>query len=113
MGKIEDAIKKINEEIQKQPENRYLALVGEHIIDQITTEDKAEKVLQEKRTMKGAMKEILGKARKQKYGNYAAVEDAVVYRWAREYFGLGEEANPQMAAEPIKKGIYVKLEDFL
>lgn len=38
MGKIEEAIKKINTEIQKQPNNRYLALVGEHIIDQITTE---------------------------------------------------------------------------
>lgn len=32
MGKIEDAIKKINTEIQKEPSNRYLALVGEHMI---------------------------------------------------------------------------------
>lgn len=38
MGKIEDAIKKINTEIQKEPSNRYLALVGEHIIDNITSE---------------------------------------------------------------------------
>ena len=28
MGKIEDAIKKINTEIQKEPSNRYLALIG-------------------------------------------------------------------------------------
>ena len=28
MGKIEDAMKKINAEIQKEPSNRYLALVG-------------------------------------------------------------------------------------
>ena len=45
MGKIEDAIKKINTEIQKEPSNRYLALVGEHIIDNITSEAAAEKVL--------------------------------------------------------------------
>ena len=51
MGKIEDAIKKINTEIQKEPSNRYLALVGEHIIDNITSEAAAEKVLKEERRL--------------------------------------------------------------
>lgn len=56
MGKIEDAIKKINTEIQKEPSNRYLALVGEHIIDNITSRKQAaEKVLKEEKTLAKAL----------------------------------------------------------
>ena len=47
MGKIEDAIKKINVEIQKEPNEEVLAKIGEYIIDQITTEEVAEKILAE------------------------------------------------------------------
>ena len=88
MGKIEEAIKKINTEIQKQPNIRYLALIGEHIIDCITTEAAAEAVLAEKKTLSGAMQKIQTEAGKQKNGNMAIVEDCIVYGWAREYFGL-------------------------
>lgn len=111
MGKIEDAIKKINTEIQKEPSNRYLALVGEHIIDNITSEAAAEKVLKEEKTLAKALGGIQNKASKQKTGNCAVIEDSVVYGWAREYFGL--TANPQAPAEEAKKGVCVSLEDFL
>ena len=33
MSRIEDAVKKINLEIQKEPDNGYIAVVGEYIID--------------------------------------------------------------------------------
>ena len=111
MGKIEDAIKKINTEIQKEPSNRYLALVGEHIIDNITSEAAAEKVLKEEKTLAKALGGIQNKASKQKTGKCAVIEDSVVYGWAREYFGL--TANPQAPAEEAKKGVCVSLEDFL
>ncbi len=112
MGKIDEAIKKINTEIQKQPNNRYLALVGEHIIDRITTEAAAEKVLKAEKTLARALTGIQNRASRQKEGNCAVIEDAVVYGWAREYFDLTEEANPQTPAEAPKKGVCVKLEDF-
>lgn len=32
MGKIENAIEKLNNDIQKHPEDQYRALVGEHLI---------------------------------------------------------------------------------
>lgn len=102
MGKIEDAIKKINTEIQKEPSNRYLALVGEHIIDNITSEAAAEKVLKKEKTLAKALAGIENQASKQKEGNCAVIEDSVVYGWAREYFGL--TANPQAPAEEPKKG---------
>lgn len=113
MGKIEDAIKKINTEIQKEPSNRYLALVGEHIIDNITSEAEAEKVLKAEKTLEKALAGIENRASKQRTGRCAAIEDAVVYGWAREYFGLTEAANPQTPAEEVKKGVRVSLEDFL
>ena len=107
MGQIEEAIKKINAEIQKQPNNEYLALIGEHIIDCITTEDTAEEVLKTEKTLAGALREIEANAAKRKSGKVAVVEDAVVYGWAREYFGLttnpakkrSETAKPQTAAK--------------
>ena len=75
MGKIEDAIKKINTEIQKEPSNRYLALVGEHIIDNITSEAAAEKVLKKEKTLAKALAGIENQASKQKEGDCAVIED--------------------------------------
>nr|DAJ40301.1 MAG TPA: PcfK-like protein [Caudoviricetes sp.] len=111
MGKIEDAIKKINLQIQMSPNDKYRALIGEYIIDQITTEAAAEQILQAEKTLNRALVEITKKAEKQKMGNCAVIEDSVVYGWAREYFGL--TANPQTPAEEPKKGVCVSLEDFL
>ena len=47
MSRIEDAVKKINLEIQKEPDNGYIAAVGEYIIDCITSEEAADAVLTE------------------------------------------------------------------
>lgn len=66
MGKIEDAIKKINTEIQKEPSNRYMALIGEHIIDNITSEAAAEKVLKKEKTLAKALAGIENQASKQR-----------------------------------------------
>lgn len=110
MGKIEEAIKKINEEVQKDPTNQYLALVGEHIIDRITTEAAAASVLAEDKTLAGVMRQIEAEAKKRSRGNCAVIADDIVYRWARDYFGLSETANPQ---SPAGKGICLSLEDFL
>lgn len=107
MGKIEEAIKKINTEIQKEPNNRYLALVGENIIDCIMTDDDAEKVLQEGKTLAEAMKAIMKEASKKKQGSVAVLQDAEVYRIAQAFFSL----NPQAPAE--KKCVALSLEDFL
>lgn len=75
MGKIEDAIKKINTEIQKEPGSGYIAAVGEHILDCITTEEAAEAVLAEGKTLSGALEGIRNameeKARKRHNGTKA------------------------------------------
>ena len=98
MGKIEEAIKKINDEVQKNHSNTYLVMVGEHIIDCITTEEAAEKVLHQGRNLQSCLAHIQGQASKQKNGNVAVIDDVTVYGWAREYFGLAaaEEKKPHL-----------------
>lgn len=120
MGKIEDAIKKINGEVQKNHSNTYLVLVGEHIIDCIVTEEAGEKVLQAGKSLESCLGHIQKEAAKQKSGSVAVIEDATVYRWAREYFGLEtterklrlELVKPQMSAEEPKKRKHLSLDDF-
>lgn len=117
MSRIEDAVKKINLDIQKEPDNGYIAAVGEYIIDCITSEEAADAVLTEGKTLSGALEEIRnameGKARKRYNGTKAScVEIAVpkedVFKMAREYFGLHEAGG-----RPMKKGVSLSLEDFL
>lgn len=115
MEKIEEAIKKINTEIQKKPNDEYIALIGEHIIDQIVTDEAADAVLQKEKTLTGALEEIFRKAKVKASGNRTAIRSEVVYGWAREYFGLKEAkkteaANPQTAAE--KETNHLSLDDF-
>lgn len=121
MGKMEEAIKKINDEVQKNHSNTYLVMVGEHIIDCITTETDAEKVLADKKNLSGCLWSITGKAKHRKTGNVAVIDDVTVYGWAREYFGLAaaEEKKPhlelvktQTPAEVPKKSNHLSLDDF-
>ena len=118
MGKIEDAIKKINVEIQKEPNEEVLAKIGEYIIDQITTEEVAEKILAEDKSLKKIYDEIkeeaYKKALKERDGRSCVGigcdgEDTI--NRDLKYFGL--TANPQAPAEETKKGVCVSLEDFL
>ena len=118
MGKIEDAVRKINAEIQKEPGNGYIAAVGEHIIDCIVSDEAAEAVLAEGKTLSGALEGIRNameeKAKKRHNRTKAnCVEIAVpkeeVFKMARDYFGL-----PEPGSRPaVKKGVSLSLEDFL
>lgn len=117
MGKIENAIEKLNNEIQKKPQDLYIALVGEHLIDCITTETAAEKVLEKGKTLEEALKKIRGNAKEKAVGGCAVIADEEVYKWAREYFGLeaieAGDVKSANIAEPKKKELHLSLEDFL
>ena len=120
MGKIEDAIKKINDEVQKNHSNTYLVMVGEHIIDCIRTEAAAEQILAGKKSLSGCLQQIAENAKKQRRGSVAVIEDMTVYKWARNYFGLKdidqkpqmEVVKPQTPAESPKKNGHLSMDDF-
>lgn len=120
MGKIDEAIRKINTEIQKEPDNTYIAAVGEHIIDCITTDEAAEAVLAEGKTLSGALETVRNAMEKRTKGQRGKTNssgsctvivatDAEVFKMARDYFGL-DRAETRPAA---KKGVSLSLEDFL
>ncbi len=122
VNKIELAIKKINDEVQKNHSNTYLVMVGEHIIDCITTEEAAEKVLEKGKSLQGCLSHIQTEAAKKKVGQVAVIQSDIVYGWAREYFGLEEVeqkprlelVKPQTSApkEESKKSKHLSLDDF-
>ena len=119
VDKIELAIKNINKELQSNHSNEYLVLIGEHIIDCITSEEAAEKVLEKGKTLQGCLSHIQTEAAKKKVGQVAVIQDSVVYGWAREYFGLEggteprlEVVKPQAPAEVPKKSGHLSLDDF-
>ena len=101
MSRIEDAVKKINLEIQKEPDNGYIAVVGEYIIDCITSEEAADAVLAEGKTLSGALEEIR-KVMEERARKHHSVDKK------NGNFGLHEAGG-----RPMKKGVSLSLEDFL
>lgn len=101
MTEIEKAIEKLDSAAEKNGSN-YAKLVASHLIGQIRTEDTAVKVLEEKKTLEGCMKEIQSKARKQAVNGCAAVEDEMVYKWAEGYFGLDITVLAQRQDQPLE-----------
>lgn len=100
MTEIEKAVEKLDSAAEKNGSN-YAKLVASHLIGQIHTEVAAAKVLDEKKSLAGCIKEIEGKAKKQAVSGCAVVEDALVYKWAEGYFGLDMAELPQRQDQPL------------
>ena len=116
MGKIEDAIKKIDDEIESMKgfgEKSYVRMVGGFLKSYITTEDAAEKILDKNKSLKGCYDQSLGKAKKAASAgaNGIGIDGETLLEWMREYFGLEaiekkphlEVVKPQTIAEAPKK----------
>ena len=120
MGKIEEAIKKINIDMQKEPDEENLEKIGEYVIDHIRTEEDAEAVLAEDKSLKKIYDEIRGEAYQKALKKYQkrevvlekncvgiACEGERTLERVMKYFGLSatnkaartETAKPQTAAE--------------
>ena len=99
---IQKAIIKINTEMQKAPNDKYLEAVGHHVIDACTTEANAKAVMNEKKTLAGAMAEVKGAARKMATNGVAIMADDDVYAIVDKYFGIF--AAPTAPAVPAAPG---------
>lgn len=100
MNEIEKAVNKLDSAAEKMKGN-YAKLVASHLIEQIRTEEAARKIMDEKKTLTGCIKEIEGKAKKQAVNGCAVIEDALVYKWAEGYFGLDVSDLPQRQDQPL------------
>lgn len=86
--KIQKAIDKIDGEAEKL-NNKNATCISSHIIDTyLNNDENAEKVLDEKKTLKRCLDSIIVKAKKQKEGNCAMVDSDTVFEWAKEYYGF-------------------------
>ena len=106
---IQQAIAKINTEMQKAPNDTFLEAIGQHVIDAITTEANAEAVMNERKTLAGAVKEVTDAARKQAVNGRTAMRDDAVFGIVDKYFGITDA--PQSVA-PANKAVAVNITDF-
>ena len=124
MTNTEKAIEKINAEMQKNPNDSYIEIIGHYIIDRCEEQNAAEKVAIKGKTLKGAMNAVMAKAQKAKKGNVAVLTPATVFGTVDAYFGIttdtaaqlkatqGETPAPAATPAPTNK-VNLSLEDFL
>lgn len=90
---MEEAIKKINDEMQKDPNNTYMEIIGHYLIDRATAEPMVAAAINEpKKTLKDAMDKVMESAKKKKQGNVAVLTPDQVFEVIDDYFGLVRNA---------------------
>lgn len=91
--KIQQAIHKIDEEAEKLDDTNA-RIITSHIIDTyLNSDENAEKVLDDKKTLKACLESIKSKAKKQASNGVAMIADDTVYGWAKEYYGFAVDCK--------------------
>lgn len=94
---IQKAINYIDEQGEKG--NILAKTIAQYIIDNCLNDTaNAEKALS--KSLGSCAQAVLTNARKQAFGNTAVVEEAVVWRWVREYYGFKTDVVLQSTAKP-------------
>jgi len=86
---MENAIAKINAEMQKDPDNTYLEIVGHYIIDRCA-EPAVTAAVNGGKTLAGAMEAITSVARKKVSSKCAVMRDAEIFDAIDKYLGVGK-----------------------
>lgn len=94
---IENAITKINDEMQKDPTNTYLEIIGHYLIDRCVDETVAAAILTTGKTLNGAMAAVTNAAQKQAKGNKAVLKDRDILNIVDTYFKLPHSEAAQEA----------------
>ena len=89
---IKKAIEKIDNESEKLDVNAKK--IASHIIDTYLNSDKnAEKVLNEKKTFRKCIENIISKAKQQAVGRMAMIDDETVFGWVQDYYGFAGDCK--------------------
>ena len=98
---LDKAIEKIQKEAEKKLSNKPIQSIAEFLIDTITAHPgEAGKILEEKKTLDGAMNHMREAARKADTGGFACFTDAEGFKLVAQYFKLdltGTTAEPAPA----------------
>ena len=110
----ERAIRKINEEMQKDPSDAYAEAIGHYVIDRAVGDElDAKRVLQDGKSLKGCLDDVKRKAKALAKNGVAMVRDDVVFGWVDVYFGFGSGGYSAAATTGPSKSLDVDLSDFL
>lgn len=93
-----EAIVKINAEMQKHPNDQYREIIGQYIIDRCHDKAVAELVMQDGKTLEGALKAVSDAARKAACNQVAVMTPAQVFQKVDKYFGMTADINAQQKA---------------
>lgn len=118
-----DAIEKINTEMQKSPDDAYMEVIGQYIIDRCADPACRQKVEPAEKTLQGAMKAVMDVAETKKKGRVAVLVPSQVFGAVDTYFGFPQDLAAQReaiegafggtaSARPKTDGNILKLEDF-
>lgn len=117
-----EAIAKINAEMQKDPNNGQVEIIGHYIIDRASLEPEcADLITVEDKTLTGAMKTLMDSARKKAKNRCAILTHQEVFSIIDQYFGFTLNEGAQMRAlgisspikpQPKKENVAVNLADF-
>lgn len=89
---IKKAIEKIDSESEKLDANAKK--IASHIIDAyLNSDENAEKLLAEKKTLRDCIEKIMSKAKKRATGRMAMIGEEVVYGWVQEYYGFAGDCK--------------------
>lgn len=131
---MEEAIQKINDEMQKNPNDPYTEIIGHYLIDRAGSEpDAAGKILREGKSLPDAMAQVMLLAKKKQNRNTAVLTPDQVFGEIDSYFGfepdpaawyrsLGIKEAPRQQEpsftvlegdRPAKGRVDIDLDDFL
>ena len=95
---VNKAIAKINAEMQKNSTDLYTEIIGQYVIDRITDDEIAEKILRDNKSLQKAMEAVTAKAKTKKQGNVAVLAPSEVFGVVDKHFGLSTDVPAQMKA---------------
>ena len=116
---LEQAIKKLETEIEQNNNNSYIRVVGDYLLQHlIANPNSAEKIMAEGKTVAKSLDEMRKAAEKKKVGNCAVLTDQEGFAVVLKYYGIEAASTMATAPAPAAKkapaaGFNVNLDDLL
>lgn len=102
---MEEAIKKINDEMQKNPSDPYTEIIGHYLIDRAGEEPEvARQIMQGGKSLTAAMMQVTELARKKQNKQVAVLTPGQVFGEIDRHFGIQPDPAAQCRSLGIKGG---------
>ncbi|MBE0451966.1 MAG: hypothetical protein IBX70_14155 [Clostridia bacterium] len=112
---LNEAIKKIQDEIDSEKNNHYVQYVGKYMIEHLNkNQGYAENILDESKSIKGSLKKMEEEAKKVKQGNMAMFTPDEGLKIVLEYFNIKMvETDPKKDDVQLRRNLNINLDELL